>query len=213
MDTRFKWNMFITSFIPLWISIVIADIWDIGEYIAIRWHYLSNPYFDIGGAIRRFLKTNMLMVISIIIITFIVSISITEINKFIQGKENEKAPPKGRLVKVSRANKLSAEFLLAYILPMIAFDFSQGKSVLLFVMYFGVLAYLCIRNSNVYTNIYLEIKNYRMYECDVECKVANSENIYQKSLVISRRNLITRINSDMKYCDFDNYIYIDLENE
>ena len=213
MWSKFKWDMFVTSFIPLWISIVIADIWDIGKYIIIRWHYLYSPHFDIGGAIRRFLKANMLMVISIIIIIFIVSISITEINKFIREKEKDKAPPIGSLVKVSRANKLSAEFLLAYILPMIAFDFSQGKSVLLFAMYFGVLAYLCIRNNNVYTNIYLEIKNYRMYECDVKCKVANSEKVYQKSLVISRRNLITRINSDMKYCDFDNYIYIDLEKE
>ena len=29
MWSKFKWDMFVTSFIPLWISIIIFDIWDI----------------------------------------------------------------------------------------------------------------------------------------------------------------------------------------
>lgn len=80
-------------------------------------------------------------------------------------------------------------------------------------MYFMVLAYLCIRNNNVYINIYLELKKYRMYECDVECRVANGIKIYRKSLVISRRDLITRVDCDLSYWDFDNYIFIDLDND
>ena len=213
MDTRFKWDMFITSFIPLWISIVIANLWDIGGYIIIRRHQIGNLSFDFCGALTRFFKANMLMTISVFCIAVVVISSVVGINKFLRQKEDEKEKPVGCLVKVSRANKLSAEFLLAYILPMIAFDFSKAKSMLLFTMYLGVLAYLCIRNNNVYTNIYLEIKGYRMYECDVECSVANGKKIYETSLVISRRNLITRIGSDIKYCDFDNYIYVDLEKD
>ena len=96
---------------------------------------------------------------------------------------------------------------------MIAFNFSEVKSVMLFMLYFLVLAYLCIRNNNVYTNIYLEAKKYRMYECDVECRVANGSKVYENTLVISRRDLITRVNGNIRYWDFDNYTYIDLDRD
>ena len=33
MTQFFKWNMFFTSFLPLWISIVVTDLWTIGNKI------------------------------------------------------------------------------------------------------------------------------------------------------------------------------------
>lgn len=29
MWSKFKWDMFVTSFVPLWVSIIIFDVWDI----------------------------------------------------------------------------------------------------------------------------------------------------------------------------------------
>ena len=211
MDIKVKWNMFITSFIPLWITIVLSDLWDIMGYILVRWNNRDNLQFDFQDALRRFLEANLLTFVTIIVICILVITSVIGLNGFLKKKEQEENTLRGRLLRVSRANKLSAEFLLAYILPMVAFDFSKGKGVMLFVVYFLILAYLCIRNNNIYTNIYLELKRYRMYECDVECRVANGYKIYPDSLVISRRDLTTRSGDDMKYWDFDNYVYIDLE--
>lgn len=31
MGRRFKWHMFFTSFLPLWVSIIICDIWNLVE--------------------------------------------------------------------------------------------------------------------------------------------------------------------------------------
>lgn len=211
MDTKFKWNMLITSFIPLWTAIVFSDLWDIGVYIIVRWSHLNSPQFDFYASLMRFLKSNMLMLATIVVVCVIVAVSIIELTCFLKQKEQEENSPKGRLLKVSRANKLSSEFLIAYILPMVAFDFSKGKDVMLFAVYFLVLAYLCIRNNNIYINIYLELRKYRMYECNMECRVANGKKIYNGSLVISRRDLITRGNCDLKYWDFENYIFVDLE--
>ena len=70
--------------------------------------------------------------------------------------------------------------------------------------------FLCIRNSNVYTNIWLEIKGYRMYLCDLETNKMGRPHIYKECLVISPNNLTVKIDNDMAYWDFDNYIYIDL---
>ena len=184
MDRKFKWNMFITSFIPLWLSIMVSDIWNIVESGIKTWRYCDPICLNIFNICRE----NWVCIFIILVIGILMMISIISINRFLRDKENNNHPPKIKIKKAIRANKLSSEFLLAYILPMIAFDFAEFKSVVLFVIYFGMLAFLCIRNSNVYTNIWLEIKGYRMYLCD----------------------LTVEIDNDMKYWDFDNYIYIDL---
>lgn len=206
MDIKFKWNMFITSFIPLWISIIVSDIWSIVQSSINNWQYDYNLLQNI----MNICKVNRVCIFVILIIGMLLMISITAINIFLKDKGNNSQPPKLRIKKVSRANKLSSEFLLAYILPMIAFDFTEIKSVTLFVIYFGMLAFLCIRNSNVYTNIWLEIKGYRMYSCDLELHIMGKAHVYEDCLVISKNNLTVQIENDMKYWDFDNYIYIDL---
>ena len=94
----------------------------------------------------------------------------------------------------------------------IAFDFSDLQNVVLFAVYFFVLAILCIRNSNVYTNIFLEFKGYRMYECDIKCSVLNSDHEYRNSLVISKLDVTLPVNRGIEYWDFENYIYIDLRS-
>lgn len=124
---------------------------------------------------------------------------------------NQSAPKiKIKIKKAIRAKELSSEFLLAYILPMIAFDFTKLKSVVLFVIYFSTLAFLCIRNNNVYTNIWFEFKGYKMYLCDLEAKKMGQIYPYTECLVISTNNLVTEIDNDIRCWDFDNYIYIDL---
>lgn len=204
--------MFITSFLPLWAAIVISDLYDISGYIICRWGRLRDPSFDFRGAAGRFMRTNGLMVGTVVVVTLVVLASIWDLNWFLKTKETEEAPPTGILRHVRKANKLSAEYLIAYILPMVAFDFAELRGVILFLLYFVVLAVLCIRNSNVYTNIYLElVKKFRMYECDVECTIGSKKHVYENSLVISRRDLTARINGEIYYWDFENYIYLDLK--
>ena len=212
MDIRFRWNMFITSFLPLWAAIVISDLYDISGYIICRWGRLRAPSFDFREAAGRFICVNGLMVGTVVVVTIVVIASIWDLNWFLKTKESEVAPPIGILRRVRKANKLSAEYLIAYILPMVAFDFAEFRGVILFLLYFGVLAFLCIRNSNIYTNIYLElVKKYRMYECDVECTIGSKIHVYENSLVISRRDLTARVNGEICYWDFENDIYLDLE--
>ena len=206
MDKKFRWNMFITSFIPLWISIMISDVWNIVESTIKNWINSEPVLYNIINICSE----NWVCIFVVLIIGILMIIGIISINKFIRDKKNSSHIPQIKIKKAIRANKLSSEFLLAYILPMIAFDFAEFKSVVLFMVYFGMLAFLCIRNSNVYTNIWLEIKGYRMYLCDLETNKMGRPHIYKECLLISPNNLTVKIDNDMAYWDFDNYIYIDL---
>lgn len=206
MSKAFKLNMFFTSFLPLWFSITIFDAWDIICYslkhipISPLWH--ENILNLISGI--------LIEVITICVLLICSAVSIHGINKEINKQEKNPAPTRRTITRAKRANKLSAEFLLAYILPMIAFDYGELKQIVLFIVYFAVLSFLCIRNSNVYINILLEFKGYKMYDCDVECNKLGNICHYTDCLVISRSNLTQTLPHEVSYFDFENYIYIEI---
>ena len=209
MWKRFKWDMFVTSFIPLWFSIIVLDIWDLIKQSIKIW----CTERDFSTNIYSCLKSSLVQVISVVIIVIVVFISIIGINAFLKDFRASQNNPNGRIIKARKANKLSSEFLLAYILPMIAFDFSDLQKITLFVIYFTVLAILCIRNNNIYTNILLEFKGYKMYNCDIECDVMNRKHTYCDSLIISKDDLTQCEGNEISYWDFDNYIYIQKNEE
>lgn len=206
MDFKFRWNMFMTSFLPLWISIFIADLFEIFTSLKEVWNDKESFFNNLSEVA----KVNKVSLGVIIAVSILMISSFISINRFIKYHQGAKQKPKAKIVEVKRANKLTSEFLLAYILPMIAFDFTELKSVILFLIYYGMLAYLCIRNNNVYTNILLEFKKYKMYTCTLETKKMGKNATYDDCLVISKNDLITQKDNDIEYWDFDNYIYIDL---
>ena len=206
MWKKFKWDMFVTSFIPLWVSIIIIDIWNIVKSI-VNTRNCGRRFID---NLISILCDNIIQLASIVIISVMLIVSIIGVNSFLKKKltKGEKQRPKCRVEKATKANKLSSEFLLAYILPMIAFDFGKLQNVVLFIIYFSVLAFLCIRNNNIYTNVLLEMKGYRIYTCDINCKVIEDNHTYHDSIVISKNDLTQEVGNDIPYWDFENYIYI-----
>lgn len=209
MGTHFKRDMFITSFIPLWISILSINIWTIVEFGISVWYIEEktiNKIFMIWNG-------KSLEIVVALIVLFVPIASAVSISKFINDQLKIENKPKAKITRAVKANKLTSEFLLAYILPMIAFDFSEPKDIFLFLVYFLVLALLCIRNDNIYTNIYLELKGYKLYECDIERMIAGEKKVYENTLLISKYDVTEPINRDIDYWDFENYIYINIKGD
>ena len=205
---KFKWDMFVTSFIPLWLSIIIFDLWDV--IANTKSIFLKEGKFT--DKLMLLISINAVQLISIVLITIIVTISVVGINVFLKERERSKQNSSGTIRKARKANKLSSEFLLAYILPLIAFDYSDLKSIILFLTYFTILAFLCIRNNNIYTNILLEFKKYRIYACDIECSLPGEKTeIYYDSLIISKEDLTSFENKKIQHWDCDNYIYLHIK--
>lgn len=205
--------MFFTSFLPLWVSIIVSDIWTI---IIVGCKYVKGletitfTMQTMGNVLIKFVGSVPIEVVSILVLLLHIWVSIHSINKEIRAQENSSNKEEGIVIRTKRANKLTAEFLLAYILPMIAFDFGSLDSITLFLIYFVVLSFLCVGNDNIYTNIFLEFKGYKMYECDIECGVLNKKYVYTDCLIISKSNLIQPLPRRIQYFDFENYIYIDI---
>lgn len=106
MDKKFKWNMFITSFIPLWLSIMVSDIWSIVESGINNWLYEDNVLLNV----TNICKTNWVRIAVVLIIGTLMIISIVSMNQFLKDKRGNNQPPKIKIKKATRANKLSSEF-------------------------------------------------------------------------------------------------------
>ena len=69
---------------------------------------------------------------------------------------------------------------------LFAFDFTQWDSVVLFLIFFITLGYICVKHNNFSVNILLEILKYNVYDCKIKTE-ENDLEIERK--IISKTNL------------------------
>lgn len=157
--------MFITSFIPLWVTILFINGLSILRND-------NNLYTEILGS-------------TVIILTNIVSIvTIYYSMSSIQKSEYKRY----RVVNATQEKGITSEFLLSYVLPLFVFNFTVWDGVVQFLIYFTVLAFLCYRNSNVYANLIFELKRYKFYDCELQW-TPKPDLKATRAMVISKENL------------------------
>lgn len=184
MGLVFRASMFITSFLPLWITIIIKNIATI----------LQNP--ETNGFMAR------VVIGAIIAINLIAGSIVCRRLKTIK----RRSPSQVELKRADREKTLNTEFLVAYILPLFVFDFTDALQVVQFLVYFLILGFLCIRNGNVYANLLLEIKKYRCYTCQVYFFVAGE---YGEISILSRQHLDNMPNCQLDLEALNKPVYLD----
>lgn len=158
--------MFFISFCPLWISVLFIDAKNI---------YERNPN----------LWTEIIS-ISLLLITTIISfvVLMRELNP-----RNSNDQQEYRIVFAKEEKTITAEYLLSYILPLFAFDFTVWHEVILFLIFFAVFAFLSIRHNHFSVNVLLELMGYRFYYCELE----NEDCISINKIVISKDILSAQV--------------------
>lgn len=192
--------MFITSFIPLWISIILILIIDHIASLSIFFEYYFNEHIinfelltsNTIWAIQLIFGILFFNIASIFIILFGISFikKHTNFQYFYEIKE------------VSKEQTITSEYLLSYILPLFAFDFSTIKGLLCFMVYFIILGFLCIKNNNVYANLFFELQKYSFYNCQVDTG--------KQILIISKKDLCSKIGHKITVGELNQSIYIEV---
>lgn len=172
MLSWFQRCLFFLSFLPLWVSIAFVDFMSICETRKCLGIEIISLVLIIGG---------------ILISSLVVAV---QMQKSKQGSHIH-----AKIVKVSKQKAVTAEYLLSYILPLFAFDFTKWKQVVLFLIFFATLAFLCLKHHYVYANIVLELWGYTCYDCTLK---KEDENEFE-AVVISADELTGMINHDINY--------------
>ena len=184
MSKIFSLCLYHTSFAPLWISILFIDIKSCIENPSNRW----TEYISIGCILISCL------------IALIVLLAALRAN----GKEGT-TPVK--IVTATEEKSITAEYLLSYILPLFAFDFTQWSQVILFLIFYLTLGFLCIRHNYFSINIILEIANFRFYTCMVE----NEDGKNKEQRILSHRRLNGCIGETLYLKSLNNEYKLDVQ--
>lgn len=169
MSFLLSFSMFFLSFLPLWISVVFLDGKNILD---------GTPYIG----------TEMIGIM-LILIGLILSL-ICLMTLFDTKKQNGVQPYV--LASATEEKTITSEFLLSYILPLVAFDFTVWYEVVLFLVFFIVFAFLSIRHNHFSVNIVLELLGYRFYSCALDV-----EGIPIYKMIISKEKLTVKINDKL----------------
>lgn len=179
MSKLFSFSLYYISFAPLWLSILFIDIKS----------YVENS---------NNLWTEKISIVCIIICTLICLIVLS-----IELRSNGKESTIPEILKQAKEEKtITAEYLLSYILPLFAFDFTAWNGVVLFLIFFITLGFLCIKHNYFSVNIVLEIAKFRFYNCILK----NEDGIETEQIIISRRRLTGCIGEEL-YLKFLNNEY------
>lgn len=184
MNRFFKSAMFFTSFLPLWITIIFINVKSIVE----NENNLSTEYISI-----------CCILLGLIISMFVIIVSIKNLTKVTFRNY--------KIIDASQEKGITSEFLLSYILPLFAFDFTKWDSVITFIIYFLILAFLCIRNNNVYANLFFEIKNYKFYNCELVWASEPTTSPIQV-IAISNKNLCANKGNTVKIASLNKPFYL-----
>lgn len=143
MPILFSFSLFYLSFLPLWLSILFVD----------------------AKAILLKESVNLLterITVAAIFLVFVVCSVVVRNGLKIKSLENTK---RYRLSSAKEQKTITTEYLLSYILPLFAFDFTKWDQVFLFLIFFSMMCFLCLRHNYYSTNIVLEFFGYRTYDC------------------------------------------------
>ena len=172
----FEFSMYYLSFLPLWISIIVIDVISLGRGTENKWtEIISIPIIMLG-----------------IVLCSIVSY------KWLTKKGNVNRE-KYRIEKAKEERFVTAEFLMSYVFPLYAFDFTQWDGVILFGLFFLIFYFLVHRHQYFCTNLALEICKYRIYQCDLKI-----EKVIISKRVVSRNELDGLVGKIVRTRKFNN---------
>ena len=132
MSLILSFCIFYLSFTPLWISVVFVDIMSIVKCSPTIWTEK----------------------ISIVLILIVFILSMLFLYFGLKGRNGDNVE-KYTLKSAYEEKSITVEYLLSYILPLFAFDFTTWEGVALFAIFFATLGFLCIKHSFFCVNIVL----------------------------------------------------------
>lgn len=193
MNGLYKLCLFITSFIPLWISIIFKIFTE-----------AIDANFSCYG--REFIGSSV-FILSICLVN---AVSIIYIKVGIKrARSTTGRYERCKIINAEKEKTITSEYLLSYILPLFAFDFKDWKEIALFLLYFIILAFLCIKNNNVYVNLLFELVGYSYFNCEIEMELSGN---LKRVTIITKQDLNSKIGHELTIVSLNKPIYYDVVN-
>lgn len=134
------------SFFPLWLSIIVRYM-----VVFLEQNNVPDLIFSI--------------LILIIVILFVFSCFI--VYDSLKNKKNKRSMD-CEIIDITEEKVITLEYILSYVLPLIAFDFQKSDDVILFLIYFLSISFLSVKHHVFSLNFFLELFGYSFYQCTLK---------------------------------------------
>ena len=188
MSRCFSFSLYYISFFPLWISVIFIDI--------------KSIFID---------KTDNRIVeivsIPVIIILMIVCTALVFLKLSSKSHENT---TEYEIREAKERKRITMDFLLSYVMPLFAFDFTTWSGIVLFLLFFWIFWRLTAYHNIFSANIILDIAKYRFYECKLLILNETTDEMTVEMIVLSHRELPERKSEHIIIKSFNNDIKLDM---
>lgn len=175
MACLFQPCLFFLSFLPLWISVVFMDV------------------MSILGSEPDLWTEKISLILLFLGIVFSSVVVAAQMRRKLRQASGHCVEP--TIKRATKQKAVTAEYLLSYILPLFTFRFTKWQSVVLFLLFFATLAFLCLKHHYVYANIVLELCGYTCYDCTL----TYADGTDFDAVLISREELTGMLNCPICY--------------
>lgn len=168
-----KLGLYITSLWLLFFMLIIlkADI---------------SIIFNNNFTIIELLKINIIPIISFIFLCLGIAYCFYFDHKF-----KGTAPIQIKVEKIKNVNYEHILFLTTYIIPLLSFDVSNGKYLLLLVVLLISIGIIYIKTNLFYANPTLALLNYRIYKITGSRNVELKKDYYRDIIIITKTKIQT----------------------
>lgn len=182
----FQLSMYYLSFLPLWISVLIMD----GK--SLWYDKTRNPWTE---------RISLVCIVVSCVISYLVMCNELK-------ADDTQNKSQALLLEAKEEKFLIAEFLMAYIFPLFAFEFTQWDGVVLFLIFFCIFGWQCIIHNYLCVNVVLDLMDFRVYNCKL-----NKTGTEIEKKILSRRKLRSKSNIDLVYTAINNDFAIDITKD
>ncbi len=109
-----------------------------------------------------------------------------------------------KVIKVSKTNESYLEFLAAYIIPLVCFDFSNPRQILVFFIFYILIGCIYIRTNLFCTNPTLALLGYDIY--NVEYQLDNGKT--QEILAFANEKILSMEGKRVRFININKSIYM-----
>lgn len=170
---------FIAAFLPLWMALWL--LYSLPYIVTFFGHLSEGDFF--------YRETNRLSicVTSILLVFGIVACIYTAKTIRICTRRTQDKDLTSNirfLTNIRFDRRMGVDFMFAYIMPLLAFKFTEFFDVMCFVLLFAFFCFLYIRNNALYLNIFLFLLGYRAYRSDIKMTLNEEDADIQKDILV-----------------------------
>lgn len=152
-STLVKWMIFLTSYIPLFILIIIKDLRDLSI-----------------NSLKITFQGNKLFILVLLILSTTSSLITIILFKAEKCESLE-------IKEIAKADENILEYFITYLIPLLEIELGNEVSILINIIIFIIIGVYQVKGNKLYLNIILIFSGYSIYRCNSRYILISKKNI------------------------------------